>query len=95
MLGFKAPIEPLRRFEHYFRIPKSQSSRFPYLKTPTPCLPPRKERATPVVSHFGRAEGYNFAVDHDYFENVSGRHWRIAFRSSRRRNVQEHAAGSL
>ena len=70
MVGMPLPVEPLRRFEHYFETPNAIEA-LPYVKD-TARLAFRPEgrgySGGLVDSHEPR--GYNFDVDHDYFERV-------------------------
>ncbi|MEW9616172.1 FAD-dependent oxidoreductase [Shinella sp. S4-D37] len=70
MLGFKAPIEPLRRFEHYFES-EDPIEPLPYLKDPERlAFRPEGKGYSGGVPTLAEPRGYNFEVDHDYFENV-------------------------
>jgi FAD-dependent oxidoreductase domain-containing protein 1 len=70
LFGMRLPIAPLRRFEHYF-TPGSPVERLPYVKD-VQRLAFRSEgvgfSGGLVDSHEPR--GYNFEVDHAYFENT-------------------------
>ena len=88
MVGMPLPIEPLRRFEHYFETPNPIEP-LPYVKDMARLAfrPEGRGHAHPASA--GRAadggtvrgysgglvdsnepRGYNFDVDHDYFERV-------------------------
>jgi FAD-dependent oxidoreductase domain-containing protein 1 len=70
MLGFKVPIEPLRRFEHYFES-EEPIEPLPYLKDPERlAFRPEGKGYSGGVPTLEEPRGYNFDVDHDYFENV-------------------------
>lgn len=70
MLGFKVPIEPLRRFEHYFES-EDPIEPLPYLKDPERlAFRPEGKGYSGGVPTLAEPRGYNFDVDHDYFENV-------------------------
>ncbi|MQB46172.1 FAD-dependent oxidoreductase [Rhizobium sp. ICMP 5592] len=70
MLGFKVPIEPLRRFEHYFET-EEPIEPLPYLKDPERlAFRPEGRGYSGGVPTLAEPRGYNFEVDHDYFENV-------------------------
>lgn len=70
MLGFKVPIEPLRRFEHYFES-EDPIEPLPYLKDPERlAFRPEGKGYSGGVPTLEEPRGYNFDVDHDYFENV-------------------------
>ena len=81
MVGMPLPIEPLRRFEHYFETPNPIEP-LPYVKDMAR-LAFRPDGQGSVTPEGGRVQGYsgglvdsdeprgyNFDVDHDYFERV-------------------------
>jgi FAD-dependent oxidoreductase domain-containing protein 1 len=70
MVDVDVPIEPLRRFEHYFES-QEPIEPLPYLKD-TARLAFRPEGAgySGGVPTLDEPRGYNFAVDNAYFENV-------------------------
>lgn len=70
MLGFKVPIEPLRRYEHYFES-EDPIEPLPYLKDPERlAFRPEGKGYSGGVPTLEEPRGFNFEVDHDYFENV-------------------------
>jgi glycine/D-amino acid oxidase-like deaminating enzyme len=70
MLGFRVPIEPLRRFEHYFECEETIES-LPYLKDPERlAFRPEGKGYSGGVPTLAEPRGYNMEADHDYFENV-------------------------
>ncbi|MCW0983783.1 FAD-binding oxidoreductase [Agrobacterium sp. BT-220-3] len=70
MLDFKVPIEPLRRYEHYFES-EDPIEPLPYLKDPERlAFRPEGKGYSGGVPTLDEPRGYNFEVDHDYFENV-------------------------
>jgi len=70
MLGFAVPIEPLRRFEHYF-APQEPIEPLPYLKDPERlAFRPEGQGYSGGVPTLAEPRGYNFDVDKRYFENV-------------------------
>jgi len=70
MLGFKVPIEPLRRFEHYFECEETIEP-LPYLKDPERlAFRPEGNGYSGGVPTLAEPRGYNMEADHDYFENV-------------------------
>ncbi|OBZ95663.1 FAD-dependent oxidoreductase [Pararhizobium polonicum] len=70
MLGFKVPIEPLRRFEHYFES-EDPIEPLPYLKDPERlAFRPEGKGYSGGVPTLAEPRGYNFEIDHDYFENI-------------------------
>ena len=70
MLGFNVPIEPLRRFEHYFES-QDPIEPLPYLKDPERlAFRPEGKGYSGGIPTLTEPRGYNFEADHDYFENV-------------------------
>jgi FAD-dependent oxidoreductase domain-containing protein 1 len=70
MLGFKVPIEPLRRFEHYFES-QEPIEPLPYLKdTQRLAFRPEGGGYSGGVPTLDEPRGYNFNVDRAYFENA-------------------------
>ena len=64
------PIEPLRRFEHYFES-QEPIEPLPYLKDPQRlAFRPEGKGYSGGVPTLAEPRGYNFAVDRDYFENA-------------------------
>lgn len=70
MAGMALPIAPLRRFEHYF-TPGTPMERLPYVKDVFR-MAFRSEGAgfSGGVVDSDEPRGFNFEVDHDYFERV-------------------------
>jgi glycine/D-amino acid oxidase-like deaminating enzyme len=70
MLGIDVPIEPLRRFEHFFEC-QDPIEPLPYIKD-TRRLPFRPEgtRYSGGVPTLAEPRGYNFGVDNGYFEKA-------------------------
>ena len=70
MIGMPLPIEPLRRFEHYFETP-NRIEPLPYVKDLARlAFRPEGRGYSGGLVNSDEPRGYNFAVDHDYFENV-------------------------
>lgn len=70
MLGFKVPIEPLRRYEHYFES-EEPIEPLPYLKDPERlAFRPEGKGYSGGIPTLEEPRGYNFEVDHDYFDTV-------------------------
>ena len=70
MLDIDVPIEPLRRFEHYFEC-QEPIEPLPYLKDPQRlAFRPEGKGYSGGVPTLAEPRGYNFAVDRDYFENA-------------------------
>ena len=70
MVGMRLPVYPMRRFDHYFEC-KTPIEPLPYLKD-IARLAMRPEGAgfTAGVPNWDEPRGFNFDVDHDYFQNV-------------------------
>jgi len=70
MLGFSIPVEPLRRYEHYFEC-EDAIEPLPYLKDPERlAFRPEGRGYSGGVPTLAEPRGVNFNVDHDYFEQV-------------------------
>ena len=70
MAGMPLPIEPLRRFEHYFETP-NRIEPLPYVKdTARLAFRPEGQGYSGGLVNSNEPRGYNFDVDHDYFERV-------------------------
>jgi glycine/D-amino acid oxidase-like deaminating enzyme len=70
MLNFKVPIEPLRRYEHYFEC-QEELEPLPYLKDPKRlAFRPEGGGYSGGVPTLEEPRGYNFETDHDYFEEI-------------------------
>jgi FAD-dependent oxidoreductase domain-containing protein 1 len=70
MVGMPLPIEPLRRFEHYFETP-NRIEPLPYVKdTARLAFRPEGRGYSGGLVNSDEPRGYNFDVDHDYFERV-------------------------
>ena len=70
MLGFHAPIEPLRRFEHYFEC-EEEIEPLPYLKDPERlAFRPEGKGYSGGVPTLAEPRAYNMEPDHSYFETV-------------------------
>lgn len=70
MVGMPLPIEPLRRFEHHFETP-NRIEPLPYVKdTKRLAFRPEGQGYSGGLVKSDEPRGYNFDVDHDYFERV-------------------------
>ena len=70
MVNMPLPIEPLRRFEHYFETPNAIEP-LPYVKdTARLAFRPEGRGYSGGLVDSDEPRGYNFDVDHDYFERV-------------------------
>jgi glycine/D-amino acid oxidase-like deaminating enzyme len=86
----RTPIQPMRRFEHYFEC-ESPIETLPYVKDlDRLAFRPEGRGYTGGVPSSGEPRGFNFEVDHGYFERVvwpALAHRFPAFERSRKRNV--------
>lgn len=70
MIGMPLPIEPLRRFEHYFETPNTIES-LPYVKDLARlAFRPEGRGYSGGLVKSDEPRGFNFDLDHDYFESV-------------------------
>jgi FAD-dependent oxidoreductase domain-containing protein 1 len=70
MIGMPLPVEPLRRFEHYFETP-NRIEPLPYVKDLARlAFRPEGGGYSGGLVSSGEPRGFNFEVDHDYFERV-------------------------
>ncbi|MGA9868962.1 MAG: FAD-dependent oxidoreductase [Acetobacteraceae bacterium] len=70
MVGWTVPIEPMRRFEHYFETQESIEP-LPYIKDVNRlAFRPEGKGYTGGVPSLDEPRGFNFDVDHGYFERV-------------------------
>jgi FAD-dependent oxidoreductase domain-containing protein 1 len=70
MVGMRVPIEPMRRYEHYFES-EEPIEPLPYLKdTQRLAFRPEGKGFSGGVPDIHEPRGFNFQVDHDYFERV-------------------------
>jgi glycine/D-amino acid oxidase-like deaminating enzyme len=70
MLGFSVPIEPMRRYEHFFR-PQEAIEPLPYVKDlQRLAFRPEGPGYSGGVPTLAEPRGYNFGVDADYFETA-------------------------
>lgn len=70
MVGMPLPIEPLRRFEHYFETPNAIEP-LPYVKdTARLAFRPEGRGYSGGLVDSDEPRGFNFDVDHGYFERV-------------------------
>lgn len=70
MVGMPLPIEPLRRFEHYFETPNAIEP-LPYVKdTARLAFRPEGRGYSGGLVDSDAPRGYDFDVDHGYFERV-------------------------
>lgn len=70
MLDFRIPIEPLRRFEHYWEC-QEEIEPLPLIKdTARLAFRPEGKGYSGGVPTLEEPRGYNFEVNHSYFEDV-------------------------
>jgi FAD-dependent oxidoreductase domain-containing protein 1 len=70
MLGWRVPIEPLRRYEHYFECAEPIEP-LPYVKDMDRlAFRPEGKGYSGGVPTLAEPRGYNFNVDHGYFDAV-------------------------
>ena len=70
MAGWTVPIEPMRRYEHYFEAAKPIEP-LPYIKdVHRLAFRPEGKGYSGGVPNLDEPRGYNFDVDHDYFQQV-------------------------
>ncbi len=70
MVGQKIPVTPLRRFEHYFECEEAIEP-LPYVKDVNRlAFRPEGKGYSGGVPTLAEPRGYNFEVDHGYFESV-------------------------
>lgn len=70
MIGMALPVEPLRRFEHYFETP-NRIEPLPYVKDLARlAFRPEGRGYSGGVVKSDQPRGFNFDVDHGYFEAV-------------------------
>lgn len=70
MIGMPLPVEPLRRFEHYFETP-NRIEPLPYVKDLARlAFRPEGKGYSGGLVNSQEPRGFNFEVDHDYFERV-------------------------
>jgi glycine/D-amino acid oxidase-like deaminating enzyme len=90
MVGMDAPIKPMRRFEHYFEC-EEPIEPLPYVKDlDRLAFRPEGRGYTGGKPDGDEPRGFNFDVDHDYFERVvwpALAHRFPAFERTKERNV--------
>jgi glycine/D-amino acid oxidase-like deaminating enzyme len=70
MADVKVPIEPLRRYEHFF-VSQEPIEPLPYIKDPERlAFRPEGRGYTGGVPTLNEPRGYNFEVDYTYFDRV-------------------------
>lgn len=70
MVGMPLPVTPMRRFEHYFETPATIEP-LPYVKDPNRlAFRPEGRGYSGGVPDIDEPRGFNFDIDHGYFERV-------------------------
>jgi glycine/D-amino acid oxidase-like deaminating enzyme len=70
MVGWPVPIEPMRRYEHYFEAERPIEP-LPYIKDVNRlAFRPEGKGYTGGLPDLAEPRGFNFEVDHGYFERV-------------------------
>jgi glycine/D-amino acid oxidase-like deaminating enzyme len=70
MVGMRVPIEPMRRYEHYFEC-EGTIEPLPYVKDPNRlAFRPEGKGYSGGLPDLDEPRGFNFEVDHGYFERV-------------------------
>lgn len=70
MAGWRVPIEPMRRYEHYFEVAEPIEP-LPYIKDVNRlAFRPEGRGYSGGVPTLDEPRGYNFEIDHGYFERV-------------------------
>ena len=70
MIGLAAPVHPMRRYEHFFQCADTIEP-LPYVKDPDRlAFRPEGSGYTGGVPDGEEPRGFNFEVDHGYFERV-------------------------
>jgi FAD-dependent oxidoreductase domain-containing protein 1 len=70
MLGVKLPVEPMRRFDTYFEY-QGEIEPLPYIKDLSRlAMRPEGRGFTAGLVDWNEPRGFNFSVDHDYFNRV-------------------------
>jgi glycine/D-amino acid oxidase-like deaminating enzyme len=70
MVGWSVPIEPMRRYEHYFEA-EQPIEPLPYIKDVNRlAFRPEGKGYSGGLPDLAEPRGFNFEVDHGYFERV-------------------------
>jgi glycine/D-amino acid oxidase-like deaminating enzyme len=70
MAGWTIPIEPMRRYEHYFETAE-EIEPMPYIKDVRRlAFRPEGKGYSGGVPNLDEPRGYNFEIDHEYFQQV-------------------------
>jgi glycine/D-amino acid oxidase-like deaminating enzyme len=70
MVGMPLPVYPMKRYDHYFEC-KAEVETLPYVKDIARlAMRPEGQGFTAGVPNWDEPRGFNFDIDHTYFENV-------------------------
>jgi glycine/D-amino acid oxidase-like deaminating enzyme len=93
MVGWTVPIEPMRRYEHYFEAGEPIEP-LPYIKDVNRlAFRPEGKGYSGGVPDLAEPRGFNFDVDHDYFERVVWPALAHRFRAFERTKVRNTMSG--
>ncbi len=93
MVGWTVPIEPMRRYEHYFEA-GDPIEPLPYIKDVNRlAFRPEGKGYSGGVPDLAEPRGFNFDIDHDYFERVVWPALAHRFRAFERTKVRNTMSG--
>jgi FAD-dependent oxidoreductase domain-containing protein 1 len=93
MVGWTVPIEPMRRYEHYFEAAEPIEP-LPYIKDVNRlAFRPEGKGYSGGVPDLAEPRGFNFEVDHGYFERVVWPALAHRFRAFERTKVRNTMSG--
>jgi glycine/D-amino acid oxidase-like deaminating enzyme len=70
LVDMPLPVEPMRRFDHYFEC-AAEIETLPYIKDlDRLAMRPEGRGFTAGLVNYSEPRGFNFEIDHDYFERV-------------------------
>jgi FAD-dependent oxidoreductase domain-containing protein 1 len=93
MVGWSVPIEPMRRYEHYFET-EGKIEPLPYIKDVNRlAFRPEGKGYSGGVPDLAEPRGFNFEVDHGYFERVVWPSLAHRFRAFERTKVRRTMSG--
>jgi len=93
MVGWAVPIEPMRRYEHYFEAAEPIEP-LPYIKDVNRlAFRPEGKGYSGGVPDLAEPRGFNFEVDHGYFERVVWPALAHRFRAFERTKVRNTMSG--
>jgi len=93
MVGWSVPIEPMRRYEHYFEA-EDAIEPLPYIKDVNRlAFRPEGRGYSGGVPDLAEPRGFNFEVDHGYFERVVWPALAYRFRAFERTKLRNTMSG--